>query len=84
MLSAAGDVARLGVLELLADGELCVTDIATQTGDAMPTVSQRLRLLKREGLVVGRREGKHVFYALADAHVGELLRNALRHAAEHW
>lgn len=84
MLSAAGDVARLGLLELLGGGELCVTDIAERTGDAMPTVSQRLRLLKREGLVAARRDGKHVYYTLADAHVRELLQNALRHAAERW
>jgi len=83
MLSAAGDPARLGLLERLADGELCVTEIAERTGDAMPTVSQRLRLLKREGLVVARRDGKHVFYTLADDHVRELLANVLRHAAEH-
>lgn len=83
MLSAAGDPARLGLLERLAGGELCVTEIAERTGDAMPTVSQRLRLLRREGLVAARRDGKHVFYSLADGHVRDLLANVLRHAAEH-
>jgi len=48
----------------------------------MPTVSQRLRVLKTEGLLRSRRDGKHVFYTLADAHVRELLTNILRHAAE--
>ena len=84
MLSAAGDGARRGRLERRGGGELGVTDIAGRTGDALPTVSQRLRLLKREGLVAARRDGKHVYYALADAHVRELLESVLRHAAERW
>jgi ArsR family transcriptional regulator len=82
MLRAAGDPARLALLDLLVEGERCVSDLATTTGDAMPTVSQRLRLLRSEGLVAARREGKHVFYALSDAHVHELLANVLRHAGE--
>ncbi len=82
MLRAAGDPSRLALLDLLADGERCVTDLATATGDAMPTVSQRLRLLRGEGLVRARRDGKHVFYALADGHVHLLLDNVLRHAHE--
>jgi len=82
MLSAAGDPARLGLLELLDSRELCVTDIATLTGDSMPAVSQRLRVLKAEGLVRSRRDGKHIFYALADDHVRDLVANVLRHAAE--
>lgn len=82
MLSAAGDPARLRLLDLLAAGERCVSDIAATTGDAMPTVSQRLQLLRREGLVTARRDGKHVFYRLADRHVLELVDNVLRHAGE--
>lgn len=82
MLSAAGDAARLRLLDLLARGERCVSEIAELSGDAMPTVSQRLQLLRREGLLRSRREGKHVFYSLADTHVLELIDNVLRHAAE--
>ncbi len=82
MLRAAGDPDRLALLELLDAGELCVTDLATLTGDAMPTVSQRLRQLKTEGLASTRRDGKHVYYALADEHVRILLHNILHHASE--
>ena len=82
MLRAAGDPARLALLEQLGDGEQCVTALAATTGDAMPTVSQRLRLLRSSGLVTARREGKHVYYALTDAHVHDLLENILRHAGE--
>jgi len=82
MLSAAGEPSRLALLELLDGRELCVSDLVTVTGDPMPSVSQRLRVLKTEGLLRSRRDGKHVFYALADVHVQKLLTNVLRHAAE--
>lgn len=82
MLSAAGEPSRLALLEQLEGRELCVSDLVHITGDPMPTISQRLRVLKTEGLLRSRREGKHVFYTLADGHVQELLHNILRHAAE--
>ena len=82
MLRAAGDVERLALLEHLAAGERCVSELVALTGDAMPTVSQRLKQLRTEGLLVSRREGKHVFYALADQHVRTLVHDILQHAAE--
>lgn len=82
MLRAAGDVSRLRLLELLSRGEACVTGIAAASGEGLSTVSQRLRMLREEGLVVGRREGKHVYYALADRHVARLILSVLEHAAE--
>jgi DNA-binding transcriptional ArsR family regulator len=79
---AAGDEQRLRLLALLAAGEWCVTDLADVAGAGMSTVSQRLRVLRTEGLVIGRREGKHVFYSLADDHVADLIDSALAHAEE--
>jgi DNA-binding transcriptional ArsR family regulator len=79
---AAGDIARLKLLTRLADGEWCVTELAHAAHVTLPTVSQQLRLLRAEGLVKRRRVAKHVYYALADAHIRDLLRNALDHAAE--
>jgi DNA-binding transcriptional ArsR family regulator len=79
---AAGDVARLKLLTRLADGEWCVTELAQAAHVALPTVSQQLRLLRAEGLVKRRRVAKHVYYALADGHIRDLLRSALEHAAE--
>jgi len=79
---AAGDPARLWILERLATGERCVSDLAQASGDGMSSVSQRLRILRSERLLRRRREGKHIYYALADDHVGELIRSALDHAAE--
>jgi ArsR family transcriptional regulator, lead/cadmium/zinc/bismuth-responsive transcriptional repressor len=69
-------------MELLAGGECCVTEIVQTLGEKFSTVSQRLRLLRSDGLVQRRREGTHIFYALADQHVLDLIRNALAHAAE--
>lgn len=81
MLRAVGDESRLRLLELLRHGELCVTEIAAVTGEGMSTISQRLRVLRGEGLVSGRREGKHVYYSLADGHVEDLILNVLSHAS---
>lgn len=82
LFRALGDASRLRTLELLSAREACVSEIAASTGEAVSTVSHRLRLLRSEGLVSRRRDGRHMFYALADAHVSELLRNALEHAEE--
>jgi len=80
---AMGDPERLRLLERLAlGGEHCVSELAELTDAGMSTVSQRLRLLRAERLVARRRDGKHIYYDLADEHVGELLRAALEHAAE--
>jgi ArsR family transcriptional regulator, lead/cadmium/zinc/bismuth-responsive transcriptional repressor len=82
MLRAAGDAERLRLLELLTGGELCVSEIAQVTADQLPTVSQRLKVLRQEGLVTSRREGKHMLYSLADQHVIDLIFSVLTHAAE--
>jgi DNA-binding transcriptional ArsR family regulator len=79
---AAGDASRLKLLELLSHGELCVSDVAERTGDELSTISQRLRVLRAEGLVARRRDGKHIYYSLADTHVADLLQAVLAHACE--
>ena len=82
ILRAAGEPGRLRLLERLAPGERCVTELADLSGDSLPTVSARLRVLRGERLLSRRREGKHQFYALADRHVAELVQGVLEHAAE--
>jgi ArsR family transcriptional regulator len=79
---AAGDVARLQLLERLAHGEWCVSELAEAAGVGLSTVSQQLRLLRAEHLVTRRRSGKHVYYVLADKHVANLIHAALEHALE--
>lgn len=77
-----GDPARLRLLSMLSVREVCVTEAAEAAGEEISTVSQRLRVLRAEGLVKRRRQGKHILYGLADGHVFELMANALAHAAE--
>jgi len=82
LFRAMGDAPRLRILELLKKRELCVTEIVTAANEKFSTVSQRLRILRTEGLIVRRREGNHLIYALADRHVADLIKNALAHAIE--
>ena len=82
ILRAAGEPSRLRLLELLAAGERCVTELAALTGDSLPTVSARLRVLRAERLLARKREGKHQYYSLADAHVAELVQGVIEHASE--
>ena len=79
---ALGDPQRLRMLILLEAAERCVSEICTMLDEPMPAVSQRLRLLKSERIVRSRREGKHVFYALADEHISRLVTNGVMHAME--
>lgn len=82
LFKALGDEARLRTLQMLVGREACVSEIAEATSERVSTVSHRLRLLRSEGLVARRREGRHIFYSLADQHVIDLVRNALDHASE--
>lgn len=82
LFRAMGDAPRLRILEMLAGSERCVTEVVEATGEKFSTVSQRLRVLRSEGLIVRRRQGTHLFYALADRHVADLIENALAHADE--
>lgn len=82
LFRVAGDVARLKLLDRLCDGEWCVSELAEAAGVGLSTVSQQLRLLRAERVVLRRRSGKHIFYSLADRHVIDLVTNALLHAAE--
>ncbi len=82
LFRAAGDPARLRLLETLSREECCVSALAEASGEGMSTVSQRLRLLRAAGLVARRRDGRHIYYRLADDHVAALIRNALEHACE--
>ena len=80
MLRAGGDPERLRILELLLHGERQVSEIAKLTNAEMSTTSQRLRILSQENLVARRRNGRDIFYRLADGHVETLIRNVLDHA----
>ena len=82
-----GEPTRARILSaLLEAGELCVVDLAATVEVPETSVSHALRLLRTAGVVRNRREGRHVFYRLDDAHVRMLLdvsREHLRHGSEH-
>ncbi len=77
-----GDPSRLKILLALAQEELCVCDIATLIRSSVSSVSHHLRLLKGLKLVKFRKEGKLVFYALADHHVESIVAQAMDHVTE--
>lgn len=82
LFKAIGEVSRLRLLTRLAQGEVCVTELAEAEGETISTISQRLRVLRNENIVVRRRRGKHIIYVLADQHIMDLVFNALAHAGE--
>ena len=79
---ALGDPQRLRLLLLLEAGQCCVSEIATALDEPLPAISQRLRVLKSERVVRSRRDGKHIYYALADEHISRLVTNGVMHAME--
>jgi ArsR family transcriptional regulator len=79
LLQAIADPARLALVELISQGEVCVAELVSATGANESTVSQRLRTLRDRRVVATRREGKHIYYSLADDHVRELVDAVLDH-----
>src|SRR6476660_9376173 len=61
---ALGDETRLLLLEILTEGERTVADLMDDTGLGQSLVSHHLRTLRQAGLVVTRRDGRWIFYAL--------------------
>src|SRR5689334_24926894 len=82
LFRAIGEPSRLRLLSRLAQGEMCVTELAASERESLSTISQRLRVLRSENIILRRRRGKHINYALADQHVMDLVFNALAHATE--
>ncbi len=64
---------RLVLLCRLAQGEFCVSDLATDLGIRQPTLSQQLGVLRQEGLVDTRRQGKHIYYHLVSEDAAAVL-----------
>ena len=77
-----GDATRLKILYVLLCSEMCVYDIAAVLGMSQSAISHQLRVLKQMDLVKNRREGKTVFYSLADDHVVTILEQGMDHVKE--
>lgn len=77
-----GDSTRIKILTALSHGELCVCDLSKLVGMTSSAVSHQLKILRSAKLVSCRRDGKTVFYALADDHVTTIIRQGLEHVNE--
>ena len=77
-----GDATRLKILYVLLCTEMCVYDISTILGMSQSAISHQLRVLKQMDLVKNRREGKTIFYSLADDHITTILSQGLDHIEE--
>ena len=77
-----GDGTRLKILYVLLCSEMCVYDIASVLGMTQSAISHQLRVLKQMDLVKNRRDGKTIFYSLADDHVVTILSQGLDHIEE--
>jgi len=82
LFKALADDTRVKIAYALSREELCVCDVAGIIGSNVATASHHLRLLRNMGLARQRKEGKFVYYSLADGHIGELITLALRHVGE--
>ena len=77
-----GDSTRVKILFTLLQNEKNVSQIAEELSMTQPAISQQLRVLKSNGLVKFRREGKNIFYFLADEHVLSILNIGMEHIQE--
>ncbi len=77
-----GDGTRIRILYVLFEEEVCVCDLARLLGMTQSAVSHQLRILRNARLIKARRDGKTVFYSLADDHVRTLLSQGMEHISE--
>jgi len=77
-----GDYSRVRIMYILLQEELCVQDIATSLDMTQSAVSHQLKILKQNKLVRARREGKSIYYSLADEHVSNILDMGREHLEE--
>ena len=77
-----GDSTRIKILYALYENEMCVYDIASLLNMTQSAISHQLRCLKQSKLVKYRREGKTVFYSLADTHVRTIFDQGMEHIME--
>lgn len=77
-----GDSTRVRILYALFESEMCVCDIAQLLGMTQSAISHQLRALRNAKLVRSRREGKTVYYSLADSHVRTIMNQGIEHVTE--
>jgi ArsR family transcriptional regulator, lead/cadmium/zinc/bismuth-responsive transcriptional repressor len=77
-----GDSTRIKILFVLLESDLSVNDITKVLHMTQSAISHQLRILKANGLVKYKRDGKSLIYSLADAHVNTILSQGLDHLAD--
>ena len=77
-----GDSTRIRILFVLFESEMCVCDIASLLNMTQSAISHQLRVLKQSRLVKFRKEGKTVYYSLADSHVRSIIDQGYEHIKE--
>lgn len=77
-----GDPTRVRILYVLSQSQMCVCDIANLLQMGQSAISHQLRILKQMRLVKFKREGKTVFYSLADGHIETILAQGMEHISE--
>jgi ArsR family transcriptional regulator len=77
-----GDSTRIKILYVLFEAEMCVCDIAELLRMTQSAISHQLRVLKQSKLVKFRREGKTIYYSLADDHVRTIIGMGMEHLCE--
>ena len=76
------DSTRIKILYVLFEAEMCVSDIGEVLGMTQSAISHQLRVLKQAKLVRFRRDGKTIYYSLADDHVRTIIGMGMEHLAE--
>jgi DNA-binding transcriptional ArsR family regulator len=82
LFKTLGDATRVKILFALMQRDLCVCDVAVVIGMTESAVSHQLRVLRNQKLVKYRRDGKSLYYSLADGHVEKLFKQGLEHVTE--
>ncbi len=82
LFKALGDPTRVKILFALMHRELCVCDLAAVIGASDSAVSHQLRILRTLKLIKFRRDGKILYYSLADSHIEKLFTQGLEHVKE--
>lgn len=77
-----GDSTRIRILYVLFEAEMCVCDIAALLGMTQSAISHQLRVLRSSKLVKFRRDGKTLYYSLADEHVCRIISQGMEHVEE--
>ena len=77
-----GDTTRVKIMCALDKSEMCVGDISVLLDMTVSTVSHQIKILREASLVKTKRQGKIVFYSLADEHVQRIIECGIEHIIE--